>query len=124
MPPVTLKGIVQLGKKRGKKLGFPTINISVPPALTKKHWGIYFSLVKIGQNFYPGITHLGLPKTFGAKLATCETHLLTLRKNLYGTSVTKILLQKTRDIKKFSSQAALIKQLRSDVKAAKKFFDL
>lgn len=113
-----------MGKKLGKKLGFPTINIAVAKAVKKNQWGIYFSLVKIDGKLYAGVTHLGPPKTFSLSRATCETHLLAFRGDLYNKLVEKKLIFKLREVEKFPNVAKLKKQIKKDVKAAKKFFGL
>lgn len=112
------------GRKRGSKLGFPTINLSVPPAVKGNHWGVYFSLVKIGDNLYPAITNLGPAKTFSLGRARCESHLLTIKKDLYNKKVSVKLLLKLREIEKFPHVKALKKQIKKDIKAAKKFFGI
>lgn len=73
---------------------------------------------------YPGVTHLGPVKTFSLRRRTCETFLLTLRRDLYGATVEKKLLFKFRDIEKFPTAKALKKQITNDIRAAKKFFGL
>jgi len=115
---------VAAGKKIGRKIGFPTINIKVGREVKKTLWGIYFSLVKIDGRLYPGVTHLGPPKTFHLSRATCETHLLTLKKELYGQTIEKKLIFRLRDVEKFPNVRQLKKQLSRDVKAARKFFGL
>ena len=124
MPFLVLKGKVEAGKKFGSKIGFPTINIKVPRLIKKDQWGVYFSLVKIGQGIYPGLTHLGPPKTFGLRAATCETHLLTWKGDLYGQLVEKKLIFRFREIQKFPQINHLKKQLKRDVKIARKYFGL
>jgi FAD synthase len=121
---LVLEGLVRTGRKQGSRLGFPTINITVPRFVKKSSWGVYFSLIKIGEKTYPAVTHLGPPRTFSLNRATCESFLLTLHKDLYRRRVKKILLLKIRDVEKFPSVAALKKQIRRDVKAAKNFFGL
>lgn len=121
---LVLAGRVKTGKKLGKKLGFPTINIAVSKAVKKNQWGIYFSLIKIAGKFYAGVTHLGPPKTFSLSRATCETHLLSFRGDLYGKPVEKRLLFKFREVERFPNVAKLKKQIRRDVRAAKKFFGI
>jgi riboflavin kinase/FMN adenylyltransferase len=121
---ITIRGKVKNGKKIGSRIGFPTINISIPRGITKDRWGIYFTLVRIDHHMYPGVTHLGPVKTFSLRRRTCETFLLTLRRDLYGATVEKKLLFKFRDIEKFPTTKALKKQIANDIKAAKKFFGL
>lgn len=121
---IEISGKVKKGKKLSKDLGFPTINIPVPRSIAKKNWGIYFSLVKIDGRIYPGVTHLGKPKTFQIAHNTCETYLLNFNKDLYGKNVSKKLIFKLRDIIKFPSVKELKKEMAKDVKAAKKFFGM
>ncbi len=124
MPFLTLKGKVEAGKKFGRKIGFPTINIKVPSSVKKDRWGVYFSLVKINEGIYPGLTHLGPPKTFNLRRATCETHLLTRNGDLYGQPVEKKLLFRFREIQNFSHVKQLKNQLKRDVKVARKYFGI
>ncbi len=119
-----LEGRVKTGRKIGTNLGFSTINISVPHTVKKKQWGIYFSFVKIGDKFYPGITHLGPPKTFSLSNATCETHILNFKGNLYNKKVIKRLIFKFRDVEKFPNIVKLKKQIKKDIKLARKFFGI
>ena len=121
---LTIAGTIQGGKKRGRRLGFPTINISVPRSVAAADWGIYFSLTRIDGLWYPGVTHLGPPKTFSIRNATCETYLLTLTGDLYGKKITKKLIFKLREVERFPTVAALKQRIKKDVIAAKKFFGL
>ncbi|MFA5022369.1 MAG: riboflavin kinase [Patescibacteria group bacterium] len=121
---IVLKGKVKVGRKQGQRLGFPTINIAVSRLIKKDQWGIYFSLVKIGSKIYPGVTHLGPPKTFSLTHATCETHLFTVGGDFYGKTVEKRLILKFREVKKFDKISELKKQIKEDIKDAKKFFGL
>ena len=121
---LTIKGKVGRGASRGGNLGFPTINIPYPRTIKKNQWGIYFSIVKIKNKFYPGATHLGPVKSFNPLKKTCETFLLTLDKDLYNQQVEKRLIFKFRDIEEFPNVKQLKKQMKKDIKAAKKFFGL
>jgi len=121
---LTIKGKVKKGAHRGGKLGFPTINVAFPSTIKKDQWGVYFSIIKIKDKFYPGATHLGPVKSFIPFKKTCETYLLTLNKDLYNQSVEKRLIFKFRDIEEFSNVKHLKKQMKKDIKAAKKYFGL
>lgn len=121
---IIIEGKVKNGLKRGRRLGWPTINIPVPKSIKKNQWGVYFSLVTIGGKIYPGATHLGEAKTFRLSRATCETYLLTLRQDLYGKKVSKKLIFKLRDVEDFGNVKNLKKQIQKDINQAKKFFGL
>jgi len=124
MPFFTIKGKVEVGRQLGRKIGFPTINIKVPKTVKKNQWGVYFSLCKIGSGIYPGLTHLGPSKNLSSNRVICETHLLTLKENLYHQVVEKKLLFCYREIKNFSHFNQLKKQLKRDRKIARKYFGL
>jgi len=81
---LVIEGKVKAGRKEGRRLGFPTINIPVPSSVKKSSWGVYLSLIKIGDKIYPGLTNLGPAKTFLISRPNCESYLLTLRDDLYG----------------------------------------
>ncbi len=121
---ITISGAVIGGKKIGGKLGFPTINIQYPSGVAPRDEGIYCSLVWIGGKVYPGITHLGIIKTFTPHRRTCETYLLTMNGDLYGKQVTKKLMYKVRPVERFSTAAALVRQIKKDITIAKNFFGL
>lgn len=123
---LTIKGKVKSGYRRGKRIGFPTVNITIPRGLKikKDQWGIYFSLVKIDGKTYPGVTHFGPLKTFSLRKKTCETYLLTVRQDLYHQNIEKKLIFKFREVEKYPTISALKRQIKKDVKAAKNFFGL
>jgi len=121
---IIIDGKVKAGRRQGRHLGFPTINVAVPRFIGKDDWGVYFSLINVEDKLYPGITHLGPPKTFSLHWATCETHLLTVKGDFYGKKVEKKLLFRFREIQKFERISHLKKQIKKDLKAAKKFFGL
>jgi len=122
---LVIEGRVRPGRQVGRQLGFPTINIAVPRSIRKRQWGIYASLVKIGESVYPGVTHLGPAKTFGLGAASCETYVLRRNlRELAGEKVRVRLLFKFRSIEHFTTVQALRRQIRRDVQAAMKFFHL
>ena len=121
---LVVSGRIQTGYGRGKRLGFPTINLAVPGSVTARQWGVYFSLTTIRRAVYPSLTHLGPPKTFGLRRATCETYILSKPARVSTTSVRVRLLEKLRNIEKFKTVADLKRQIANDVKAATIYFGL
>lgn len=122
---IVLKGKVKIGRQVGRRLGFATINIPASRLKVKKSdWGVYLSLVRLDDKIYPGVTHLGPARTFNLLRPTCETHLLTLKKDLYGQKAEKRLLVKIREVKQFDNLAKLKNQIKKDVKMARKYFGL
>lgn len=117
----TVWGKVLKGKKRGKRLGFPTANISLHKNIPE---GIYLSKTKIKKNIFPSLTFIGKAETFGERKHSCETYILSFDKAIYHKWITVYLIQRLRDNKKFLSEEELIDQMKDDKKKAKEFFKL
>lgn len=117
----TVWGKVLKGKKRGKRLGFPTANITLHKNIPE---GIYFSKTKVKNEVFPSLTFIGKAETFGERKHNCETYILQFDNNIYNNWITVYLIQKLRENKKFSSEKELIEEMNNDKKKAKEFFKL
>jgi riboflavin kinase / FMN adenylyltransferase len=115
-----LTGIVIQGKKRGKKLGFPTANIKPNNDIPE---GIYASAVIVDNKKYIAATFIGAAKTFNEKEKWVESYLLDFDKDIYGKEITIKLYNKLRDNIKFPSEDELVEQIRIDVENVKKYFN-
>ena len=113
------RGKVIEGKKRGKKLGFPTANVTIPKGIPE---GIYLSLTFLESKEYPSLTFIGSAKTFAETDFQAETYILNFDKDIYGEAIAVKLVRKIRDNKKFDSAEALVKQMQHDTMTAEKFF--
>lgn len=116
----TIHGVVQKGHSRGKKLGFPTINIPLTEAIAE---GIYVSHIVIANKQFNALTFIGPAKTFGEKESLVETYVFDFDQDVYGETVTISLLQKLRDNQKFESSESLVAQMEEDKKQALAFFN-
>lgn len=108
-------GKVKIGNQRGKKLGFPTANISLRKNIPE---GIYISKTKIKNIIYPSLTFIGRAITFNETKLQAETYLLSYKKSLYNAWISIDLVKKLRENKKFDSAEDLIKQMEKDKKDA------
>jgi riboflavin kinase/FMN adenylyltransferase len=115
----TIQGIVQKGHKRGKQMGFPTMNFPLTQQLPE---GIYLSKITIDNKTYNALTFIGAAKTFAETTFQAETYVFDFNQDVYGKEVTVELLKKIRDNQKFDSEEALIQQMEEDKKQAKEFF--
>lgn len=114
-------GKVRQGKKRGRNLGFPTINIALYKKIPE---GIYVSCTKIHNKKHPSLTFIGKAKTFGEKTYQAETYIFSFRKDVYNEWVSVTLLEKIRENKKFQSVEELLSQMKDDLEKARKYFGL
>jgi len=106
------------GKGRGKKLGFPTINLEIPKDLILAA-GVYGVWVKINKQKYLGALHFGPIPTFSEKEKNLEVFLIDVKikpTNKFNHLIIIEILKKIRDIKNFSSIEKLKNQINQDVK--------
>jgi len=116
-----IEGVVQKGKKLGKKLGYPTCNINIKNYILPKI-GIYAVKVLIGKNkkILNGIAYLGYRPTFEGKKIMLEVNIFGIKKNLYKNILRVYFLKLIRGDQKFKNSTSLMKQMNKDVIFAKK----
>lgn len=120
--PVTVKGIVVHGAKRGRLLGYPTINLSVAPGLIVPHNGVYAVQLTIDKIQYNGIANVGTNPTFKDKDHRIEVHILDFSGDLYGEIVTIRFLKHLRNEFTFSNAEDLKMQISQDIIIAQKYY--
>lgn len=114
--PYSVNGIVAHGKKLGRMLGMPTVNILPEKKKLLPPYGVYFSEVFVGERVYKGITNIGCKPTVNEESqAGVETYLYDFAQDIYGREITVRLLSFHRKEKKFESVEALKKQMAADI---------
>ncbi len=121
--PYTLKGVVQAGKKLGRTIGFPTINIEIPKILLLPKKGVYASLVRIENRVYKGVTNIGQNPTVEQAVPRAETYIFDFSRNIYGETVELTLLKMLRPEQKFSGTETLSAQIRRDAEETMLYFE-
>ena len=113
----SISGIVVRGEGRGKKLDFPTANIS-PENQSKliPGEGVYAVDCLLGGKKYRGMANIGFKPTFGSRDKTIEVHLFDFSGDIYGDRLALEFLKRLRDEKKFKNEKDLIEQLKKDKK--------
>ena len=104
------------GDKRGRVLGFPTINQIIPEELAMPKFGVYQSVVTVDGEKFKGVTNVGRRPTVGTEKILSETHILNFDRDIYGENVDVRLIKFIRPEKKFSSFDELACQIKSDAK--------
>ena len=117
----SIEGRVQKGKQLGKKIGFPTANIDIKNYVLAKP-GVYVvrALRHNSTKYIRGIANLGYRPTFNGKKILLEVHLFNFSGNLYNKYLTVEFLNFIRKEKKFKNIDQLKKQIKVDLKIAKK----
>ena len=115
-----VQGVVERGRKMGKKIGFPTCNINlrnyVIPML-----GVYKVKIFIGKNkkALKGVANLGYRPTFNQKKILLEVNIFNFSRNLYNKKLTVEFVNFIRGERKFKNIDQLRKQIQKDIKVAK-----
>ncbi len=107
---------VESGDKRGRTLGFPTINQAYPNELQKVRFGVYSSDVFIDGKKYKAISNIGIRPTFKTDSVISETYILRFEGDLYGRALRLEPKEFLREERKFSSKEELKKAVLNDIK--------
>lgn len=116
----TILGTVKAGEKLGRKLGFPTANLSAhseqfPPD------GVYVAEATLAETLYRGVANLGYRPTVATAEPErlLELHLFGLDKDIYGEEIEVRFLRYLRPEQKFENVEALAAQIARDVAQAR-----
>lgn len=110
----TFEAEVVNGDKRGRTIGFPTINQNLPEGLIVPRFGVYESRALIGDKSYKAFTNIGMRPTWKVSEPLAETHIFDYSGNLYGKTVAVELVNYLRAEKLFKNVDELKKQLDYD----------
>lgn len=115
--------IVVNGKKRGKKMGVPTINCQVPKNLPYKH-GIYAGWIYLDNQKLPAAIHFGPRPVFGEDEISLEAHVLEQVIDVVGKQIELEFSVLVRKVKNFENADEMIKQIKKDIKEIKRLLDV
>lgn len=112
----SVRGVVAHGKKLGRRLGMPTVNLLPEREKLLPPYGVYFSEVLFGEQVYKGITNIGCkPTVNNENQVGVETYLYDFAQDIYGKEITVRLFSFLRAERKFSSVEELKNQMASDI---------
>jgi riboflavin kinase/FMN adenylyltransferase len=119
----TILGTVTRGDNLGKKIGFPTANLSAHSEQFPPN-GVYAAEAKIDSELHRGVINLGVRPTVsgGKSERVLEIHLFDFERDVYGRDVEVRFLKFLRPEKKFENIDALVAQIRRDVEEARALF--
>lgn len=122
--PYSVAGRVTHGARRGRLLGFPTINVPLPTSRKLlPPQGVYAVRVQTPYGPVGGMLNLGPRPTFGDASIGIEAHLFDIDRELYGLPVRIDFLKRLRDTQRFEDAAALAAQLQRDSEEARAVLD-
>ena len=116
----TILGTVTRGDSLGKKIGFPTANLSAHSEQFPPN-GVYVAEARIDGDLHRGVINLGIRPTVSAGKSerVLEIHLFDFNRDIYDRDVEVRFLKFLRPEKKFENLDALVQQIRRDVEQAR-----
>jgi len=117
--PWCVNGKIIKGKKRGRKIGFPTCNMRMRDYIVPK-LGVYSVVVRTNHFKKKGIANIGYRPTFNGQNLLLEVNIFGINKNLYNKEINVNFIKFIRSEKKFKGLEQLKKQIKIDIIQAKK----
>ncbi len=121
--PFSIIGEVKHGRKIGRTIGFPTVNLIPPSSKLLPPDGVYASMTSINGIKYPGLTNIGFNPTVGTTPEKrVETYIFDFESDLYGATIEVSLYAFERPEMSFQSVEALKIQMSQDIIYGRKYF--
>lgn len=119
----SVTGEVLHGRKIGRTLGLPTINLLPEERKLLPPNGVYATRTVIAGEIFEGITNIGYKPTVGGETRRgVETYLFDLDRDLYGEILTVRFYGFERPEKKFASLEELKNRIEQDVEWGRMYF--
>lgn len=117
--PFEIEGTVVSGDHRGRTIGFPTANITMPEGLVRPAGGVYAVRCTVDGAVIDGVSNVGTRPTFGGGEETIEVHLYDIEIDLYDKTVLVQFVDRIRNEQRFTSVDALVSQIEADIDVAR-----
>ena len=113
--PFSIELEVTDGDHRGRQWGIPTLNQVFPADYAVPRYGVYASLVVVGERQYHAVTNIGVhPTVGGVKEPQAETWIHDFEGELYGQTVQVMLIRFLREERCFANVEELQAQITTD----------
>ena len=121
----SIRGLIVKGEGRGKRMGFPTLNLRIDKNILIPSDGVYVVRVIGKDKYFQGVANIGLNPTFpGNCTKKIEIHLLKHSEKYREKSLELEFLGYLRAEKKFSRTEDLQLQIKQDISKAQEYFRL
>jgi|GEM_PF-2547294 len=119
-------GQVIRGNQIGRKIGFPTANLSIDPGAVDLDYGVYGVTVSLDEQKYYGVINIGIKPTVNKQdqRVHFEVHIFSFDGNIYGKHMEVDVRFFVREERSFSTVEQLIMQIEKDVETVKQRFRL
>jgi riboflavin kinase/FMN adenylyltransferase len=117
--PFAIEGVVERGQQLGRKLGFPTANVSLGDYV-RPRLGSYATRTRLPDGrVVPGVANVGENPTTGLVDARLEVMLFDFSEDLYGRVIETDLVYFLRPELMFDALEPMIVQIRQDAQQAR-----
>lgn len=118
-----IKSEILHGRKLGRRIGVPTINMILPPNKLLPPNGVYVTEVLVDGKTYMGVTNVGCkPTVSDEKILGVETYIADFNQDVYGKKIVVSFIDFIRPELKFASVEELQAQMRADIMAARRCY--
>ncbi len=119
-----IDGRVATGRRLGRKIGFPTVNVDPQNELYPGS-GVYVTTSRF-ESFdrsFESVTNIGVRPTLYENYAvTIESHIFDFDSNVYGDTVRLYFHELLRREQQFRSALELTNQIRMDIERSRRYF--
>ena len=116
--PFGFSAEVVRGDRRGRLLGFPTVNQHPPKGLVTPRFGVYATKALLDGRVYNAVTNFGIRPTFKVDEPQAETFIFDADGDFYGKNIRLYFVDFLRPEKRFSSPEELEAAVDNDKKTA------
>lgn len=118
-----IKSEILHGRKLGRRIGIPTINMILPVDKLLPPNGVYVTEVLVDGKSYMGVTNIGCkPTVSNENIVGVETYIDDFNQDIYGEKIVVSFIDFIRPEQKFESIEELKAQMLSDIKVARKCY--
>jgi len=117
--PYSVRGTIARGSEHGRGLGFPTIDLAVPPTRLLPRDGIYAMTLGIRGQRFPAVASVSVRPTLGGADRTLEAFPLEPAPHTSDDVIDAVFVKRLRDDVRFATPAELSEQIARDVEAAR-----
>lgn len=118
--PYRVWGVVQHGVQRGRRLGFPTANLTLPADRLAPAHGVYACWAWRDDRGYPAVVNIGVRPSFDNGLRSIEAYVLDFEGDLYGETLGLSFIERLRGEQRFAEVGELVAQINRDVETTRR----
>lgn len=119
--PYHVSGVVVSGRREGRRIGVPTVNIVPDSDKVMLKEGVYITAVEIEGRTFRGVTNVGTKPTYEDYTHNIETHIIGYSGDLYGHNLKILFLDRLRDVIKYETIEALVARINEDITTAQQY---